>query len=61
MAFVFVMAQELATGKGVIEGIQEGNPLNIACVAATVGSIAGVTILLALKGSDNYVDKGLGR
>ena len=61
MAFTVVIVQELVTGKGVIEGIQEGNAVNMAFMAATVASILGITAILALKGSDNYVDKGLGR
>lgn len=61
MAFVAVIVQELVTGKGVVEGIQEGNAVNMACMVATVVSILGLTAVLALKGSDNYVDKGLGR
>ena len=61
MAFIAVVAQELVTGKGVIDGIQEGNALNMVCLAATVASILGLTIVLAFKGSDNYVDNDLGR
>jgi hypothetical protein len=61
MAFIFVVAQELITGKGVIQGVQEGDPINIAFLGATIVSILSVTAVLAIKGDDNYVDKSLGR
>lgn len=61
MSFIVVVLQELITGKGAIEGVQEGNPVNIACLAVTVASILGLTAFLAMKGDDKYVDKALGR
>jgi hypothetical protein len=61
MGFVFVLAQELIQGKGVIEGIQQGDPLNLACLGIALVSIVGMTGFLALKGADNYVDRELGR
>jgi hypothetical protein len=61
MCFVAVFAQELITGKGVIEGIQEGNPVNLAFFGATVVTILGLTVFLAIKGKDDFVDRSLGR
>lgn len=54
MAFVFVFAQELITGKGVVQGFQEGDPLNIACLGVAVVSTVGLTAWLAIQGTDEY-------
>jgi hypothetical protein len=59
MCFVFVLIQELIQGKGVVEGLQQGDPLNLACAGIAVLSIVGLTGFLALKGSDDYVDREL--
>ena len=55
MCFTVVLLQELITGKGVIEGIQEGNILNLAMMGITGVSILGLTVFLALKGKDSEV------
>ena len=60
MGFLLVFIQELVQGKGVIQGIQEGDPANIAGLAVTLVSVVGLTGFLALKGEDDYVKKELG-
>jgi predicted homoserine dehydrogenase-like protein len=59
MSFVAVMIQEALSGKGVIQSIADGDPFFIICLVLTVASIGGVTVLLALKGTDDYVDNDL--
>ena len=59
MGFVLVFIQELIQGKGVIQGLQEGDPVNIAGFGVTILSIVGLTAFLALKGKDDYVKKAL--
>ena len=61
MAFVFVFLQELIQGKGVIQGIQEGDPLNIAGLAIFAVSALGLTAFLAIQGDDDYVKRDLER
>lgn len=53
MCFTIVLLQELITGKGVVEGIQEGNIFNLAMLGITGVSILGLTGFLALKGKDS--------
>lgn len=55
MGFTVVLLQELVTGKGVIEGLQEGNPFNLAIVGVTVVSVLGLSGFLALKGKDSDI------
>lgn len=57
MAFVFVLVQELVTGKGVIQGVQEGDALNVACLGVAVLSTVGLTAWLAIQGTDEYSDE----
>lgn len=57
MAFTFVFLQELIQGKGVISGIQEGDPINIAAAGAFFITLLGFTGFLALKGDDDYVNQ----
>jgi len=57
MAFVFVFLQELVTGKGVIQGLQEGNTLNVACLGFAVLSTVGLTAWLAIQGTEEYADE----
>ena len=59
MAFVLTFLQELITGKGVVQGIQEGDPVNLACVAAFAVTVLGLTTWLAIKGDDDYVARDL--
>ena len=56
MAFVVVLLQELITGKGVIQGFQEGDVINLAFLGFAVVSTLGLTAFLAAKGSDEFVD-----
>jgi hypothetical protein len=56
MCFVVVLLQELVTGKGVIQGIQEGNPINIAMLGLTAFSGVALTAFLAIKGKDKFID-----
>lgn len=55
MAFVIVMIQELIQGKGVIEGIQQGDPFNVIMLGLFGISAVGLTGFLALQGDDDYV------
>lgn len=57
MAFVFVFIQELITGKGVVQGLQEGNALNIACLGVAIVSTVGLTVWLAIQGTEEYSDE----
>ena len=59
MAFVVVMIQELVQGKGVVQGVQEGDPLNLAFLGAFAVTAVGLTGWLALKGDDDYVNQDL--
>lgn len=56
MCFVIVLLQELITGKGVIQGIQEGDPFNVIMLGITVASLGGLTVFLGLKGKEKYID-----
>ena len=55
MGFTFVLLQELITGKGVVEGLQEGNPFNIACLGIGVASVVGLTVFLTFKGKESDI------
>lgn len=59
MAFVLVFVQEIVQGKGVIQGVSEGDPVNLAALGLTLASVAGLTAILALKGDNDYVKKEL--
>ena len=59
MAFVVTFLQELITGKGVVQGIQEGDPVNMAFLAAFAVSLVGLTGWLAIKGNDDYVTRDM--
>lgn len=61
MCFTEVLLQELIQGKGVVEGLQQGDAVNVAFAAITVVSILGLTGFLAMKGADSYVDRELGK
>ena len=56
MAFTIVLLQELITGKGVIAGIQEGNPFNLGMLGFAVVSTVVLTIFLAIKGEEKDID-----
>jgi hypothetical protein len=56
MAFTVIFLQELITGKGVIEGIQNGDIVNLAFLGVAVVSTVGLTAFLASKGTEEYAD-----
>ena len=55
MGFTIVLLQELVTGKGVIQGLQEGNIFNIAMLGITAVSVLALTAFLAAKGKDSDI------
>jgi len=55
MAFTLTLLQELITGKGVIQGLQEGDPANLAVLGAGVAATVGLTVFLAFKGKENDI------
>lgn len=57
MCFTIVLIQELVTGQGVIQGIQEGNIFNMIMVGFTGVSILALSGFLALKGKQEFVTK----
>lgn len=59
MGFVVVFLQELIQGKGVIKGLQEGDPVNIAFAAAGAIAIVGFTVFLAIKGDDDFTKEDI--
>jgi len=61
MGFVIVMAQEIIQGKGIIQGIEEGDPINLAFLGIFAVSFVGLTGWLALQGDDDYVNRDLGQ
>jgi len=61
MAFVLVFIQELIQGKGVVQGLQEGDPVNIAVAGAFGVSMVALTGLFLFKGKNSYVDDEIKR
>lgn len=59
MAFVAVFLQELIQGKGVIQGIQEGDAVNFVFAGLFALTLVGLTGIFAIKGDSSYVDRGL--
>mmetsp|Transcript_24925 Transcript_24925/g.51029 ORF Transcript_24925/g.51029 Transcript_24925/m.51029 type:complete len:149 (+) Transcript_24925:78-524(+) len=55
IGFTFVLIQELITGKGAVQGLQEGDPVAVACMGIAVASVVGVTVFLALKGKESDI------
>jgi hypothetical protein len=54
MAFVWIFLQELVTGKGVIQGINEGNLFFLANAGLFGVTLLGLTAWLAIKGENDY-------
>ncbi|CAJ1957200.1 unnamed protein product [Cylindrotheca closterium] len=54
MAFVWVFLQELITGKGVVQGIQEGDFFFVANAGLFGVSLLALTVWLAIKGDNDY-------
>jgi hypothetical protein len=61
MAFVLVFVQELIQGKGIIQGMRDGDPINVAGLGLVAFVTLAFTAFLALKGEDDYVEKELGK
>uniref|UniRef100_A0A7S2PHX2 Uncharacterized protein n=1 Tax=Leptocylindrus danicus TaxID=163516 RepID=A0A7S2PHX2_9STRA len=57
MAFTIVLLQELITGKGVVKGFQDGDFVNIAFVGMAVGASVGLSIWLAIQGTEKYFEE----
>jgi len=58
MGFVIVFLQELATGKGVVAGFQDGDLISYVMLAFTVLSVVGLTIWLAIEDSNKtFIDR----
>eukprot|EP00594_Rhizosolenia_setigera_P011631 CAMPEP_0178961694 /NCGR_PEP_ID=MMETSP0789-20121207/13878_1 /TAXON_ID=3005 /ORGANISM="Rhizosolenia setigera, Strain CCMP 1694" /LENGTH=144 /DNA_ID=CAMNT_0020645615 /DNA_START=116 /DNA_END=550 /DNA_ORIENTATION=+ len=55
MGFVFVLLQELITGKGVIAGLQDGDIFSYICLGLTGVTVVGLTAFLAIKGKENDI------
>ncbi len=54
MAFVWVFLQELITGKGVFQGIQEGDLFFLVNLGLFAVCLVGLTGWLAYKGEDDF-------
>jgi hypothetical protein len=59
MAFVVVFGQELIQGKGVVQGVSEGDPINLVAAGLVAVTVVGLTGFLALKGEDDYVTRDM--
>jgi hypothetical protein len=58
MAFTLVFIQELIQGKGVVQGFQDGDPVNTAVAGGFGVSVLALTAWLAIKGEDDYTKPG---
>lgn len=54
VAFVWIFLQELVTGKGVLQGIDEGNWFFLLNAGVFGVGVVGLTGWLALQGADDY-------
>ena len=50
MGFVIVLIQELITGKGVVQGLEEGDFINLAFAGATFAAVLALSAVVVLKG-----------
>jgi len=50
MGFVIVLIQELITGKGVVQGLAEGDFINLAFAGATFAAVLALSAVVVLKG-----------
>lgn len=57
VAFVWVFLQELITGKGVVQGVQEGDLFFLANVGLFGALLLGLTGWLAYQGADDFTKK----
>jgi hypothetical protein len=58
MAFVWVFLQELITGKGCIQGLQEGDMFCLVNAGLFGVSLLSLVVWLAIKGANDYT-KGI--
>ena len=56
MGFTLVLLQELVTGKGVIQGLQDGDAFNYIMLGFTGVSVLGLTAFLAIKGKEDFIN-----
>lgn len=55
MGFTVVLLQELITGKGVIQGLSDGDFVSYALLGATLLSVVGLSAFLAFKGKEKDI------
>ena len=53
---MIVFVQELIQGKGVVQGVSEGDPINLATLGLVVVTTVALTGFLAVQGDDDYVN-----
>jgi|AntRauTorckE5430_2_1112549.scaffolds.fasta_scaffold46800_2 hypothetical protein len=56
MCFIVVLIQELVTGQGVVQGLQEGTPVAFAMVGFTGLSLLALTAFLGIKGKTEFIN-----
>lgn len=59
MAFVTIFIQELVQGKGVIQGIQDGDIVNYIGLGFFAVCTLGLTAFLAIKGETDLIEPEL--
>ena len=58
MGFIIVFIQELATGKGVVAGYQDGDLISYVMLGLTVFSVVGLTAWLAIEDRNKtFIDR----
>eukprot|EP00559_Dactyliosolen_fragilissimus_P003592 CAMPEP_0184862856 /NCGR_PEP_ID=MMETSP0580-20130426/8115_1 /TAXON_ID=1118495 /ORGANISM="Dactyliosolen fragilissimus" /LENGTH=142 /DNA_ID=CAMNT_0027360869 /DNA_START=22 /DNA_END=450 /DNA_ORIENTATION=+ len=55
VGFTIVLIQELVTGKGVTQGLQDGDPFSYVMLGVTAASILGLTVWLIIQGKDSDI------
>ena len=56
MDFTVILLQELITGNGAIQGLQDGDALSYALLGLTGVSVLGLSAFLAIKGKDKFIN-----
>lgn len=51
--------QELIQGKGVFQGLEEGDPVNTIFLGGFAVSVVALTVFLAIKGDDDITQKSV--
>mmetsp|Transcript_31248 Transcript_31248/g.47263 ORF Transcript_31248/g.47263 Transcript_31248/m.47263 type:complete len:130 (+) Transcript_31248:111-500(+) len=59
MAFVTIFIQELVQGKGVIQGVQDGDIVNYISLGFAAVCTLGLTAFLAIKGETDLIEPEL--